>query len=140
MTNKDKVYKLLKGIETGDADAASVGLQREAALQQLALGGELGAARAETMRGTIARFERLEAAQAELQNAGPFLRAYRAVHLNDVDIAKEAWQDFKPAVPLTFEGAVFSGAGLVMGGLVISVLFGLFRLIFRRRNVAERSA
>lgn len=127
-------------VEEFDADAASVGLGREQALAELSSGGALGEARADTMRGTIARFERLDTALVELKDAGPFLRAYRAAHLNDVDIAKAAWEDFKPAVPLTFEGAVFTGAGLVFGGLAVSLILGLLRLLFRRRNVAEPSA
>jgi len=127
-------------VEDFDADAASVGLEREAALKQLAEGGALGAARADTMRGKIDRYNRLNAALGALNEAGPFMRAYHAAHLNDADIARAAWADYKPSVPLTFEGAVFSGAGLVGGGLVVSLLLGLLRLPFRRRNVAEHSA
>lgn len=127
-------------VEEFDADAAGVGMGREQALVALSSGGALGAARADTMRETIARHDRLQAALAELKDAGPFMRAYRATHLNDVGIAKAAWEDFKPAVPLTFEGAVFSGAGLVFGGLAVSFVLGVMRLVFRRRNVAEGPA
>lgn len=123
-----------------DADAARVGLERETALVELAEAGALGAARAETMRATIERYDRLETALVDMKDAGPFMRAYHAAHLNDLDIAQAAWVEFKPAVPLTFEGAVFSGAGLVSGWLVISMLIGLIRLPFRRRNAAESAA
>jgi hypothetical protein len=116
-----------------DADAASVGLSREAALRDLANGGALGAARADSMQGTIARKDRLEAALGALQDAGPFTRAYHVLQFNDREIARAAFSDFKPAVPLTFEGAVFSGAGFLGGFLGIAMVFGLLRRLFRRR-------
>lgn len=127
-------------VEEFDADAAKVGLGREAALSELGSAGALGVARAETMRRTIDRYARLEAALVDLQNAGPFMRAYHVTHFNDRDIAEAALQEFKPAVPLTFEGAVFSGAGLVAGFVGVSILLGFLRLLVGRRNVAGRSA
>ena len=127
-------------VEDFDADAASVGLGRDAALEELSKGGALGAARAETMRTTIARFERLEAGLVVLEEKGPFLRAYHAVQFNDPEIAKAAWEDFKPAMPLTFEGAVFSGVGFVGAGLGLSLIFAVFRRLFRRRKPAHGAA
>lgn len=134
------VDELRQFVEDFDADAARVGLGREQALSELSRAGALGAERAETMQSTIERFDRLSSALADLKDAGPFSRAYHAVHFNDPGIAQAAWQDFKPAVPLTFEGAIFSGAGLAAGGLLVSIFLGFLRMIFRRRNVAERSA
>ena len=123
-----------------DADAASVGLGRDEALTQLAAGGELGAARAETMANTINRYERLRAAQNTLESAGPFSRAYNVAQFNDREIAQAALADFKPAVPVTFEGAVFAIGGLLSGSALVSLVLSLLRLPFRRRKAAEGSA
>jgi hypothetical protein len=117
-----------------DADAASVGLSRDEALQELGASGELGAARAETIGTTVQRYERMKDALEVLQTAGPFTRAYNAVQFNDLDIAQAAMDDFKPAVPLNFEGVVFTGIGFLTGWLVIGLVLGLLgRVIFGRR-------
>ncbi|MCZ4351089.1 DUF2937 family protein [Roseovarius aestuarii] len=115
-----------------DADAAALGLTRETALLDLSQGGQMGAARAETMAGTIARYERLSADLEALQGAGPFTRAYRARSLTDPEIAQAAWADFKPAMPLTFEGAVFSAGGFFGGLGVMGALLALLRWPFRK--------
>lgn len=120
-----------------DADAAKVGASRSDALAQLVQGGAIGAARAETMEHTITRYERLKTAHAHLQNAGPFTRAYKASHVNDPEIVKAAWDDFKPAVPLNFEGLIFAGVGFLSGLLALSLVFGALRMLFRRRKRAD---
>lgn len=127
-------------VEDFDTDAASLGLDRETALTQLAAGGALGTARAGSMERTIARYQRLDAALMDLRDADPFQRARHVTRLNDLEIARAAWEDFKPAVPLTLEGAAFSGVGFLGGMLSISLFFGLLRLLFgggrRRRRTA----
>lgn len=124
-------------VEQFDQDASGLGLSREAALADLAQGGEIGALRAERMTGVFARYDRLQAALDQLQGAGPFSRAYYAAQLNDADLAKATWEDYKPSVPLTFEGIVFSGAGLIAGFIGVSILLGLLRMVFRRRKSAD---
>lgn len=123
-----------------DADAARLGFTRDQALVQLAQGGEIGAARATTMSKTIDRYESLNEAIGELQNAGPFMRAYRSSQINDLEIIQAAWADFKPAVPLTFAGLIFSGVGFFLGFIGVSMIFGTLRMLFRRRNTAEGGA
>lgn len=119
-----------------DADAAEVGLAREAALQQLAQGSALGAARADTMRATIHRYERLRDAQLALESAGPVQRILHARQFNDAEIAKEAWADFQPALPFTVEGLVFAGVGGVLGAAILRVLLGSLGWVFGRRKLA----
>ena len=104
-----------------DADAARLGLTREAALADLAQGGRMGAERSETMARTMARHARLSADLAALEGAGPFTRARLAAHLGDREIARRTAEAFKPAVPVTFEGAVFAGTGFVLGALIVGL-------------------
>ena len=116
-----------------EADATELGLSREAALVDLAAGGDMGRARAETVAGTITRQARLEADLRALEGAGPFTRAYEMRRFSDSEIATRAWEAHKPAVPLSFEGGMFAGAGFLGGVGLIGGLMGLLRRIFRRR-------
>ena len=129
------VDELTLFVEGFDADATSVGLTREAALEDMAASGDLGAARAETIGTTIVRYEKMSAALEVLQSSGPFTRAYNAIQFNDLDVARAAADDFKPAVPVTFEGAVFTGFGFIGGWIAIALTLGILRrLIFGRRR------
>lgn len=123
-----------------DADAAKLDITRTQALVQLAQGGEMGAARAETMANTMARHTRLTGDLAALRDAGPFTRIYNAGRFRDGEIAAAALNDFKPALPFTFEGLVFSGAGFVVGLGVCMAFFAtiaaVLRLPFGRRKTA----
>ncbi|MDO6726732.1 DUF2937 family protein [Cognatishimia sp. 1_MG-2023] len=123
-----------------DADAAQVGVTRDVALAQLAEGGAIGAARAETMQVTITRYERLSSARDALQDAGPFMRAYHSAKINDPEIVHAAWAEFKPAVPLSFEGAVFAVSGFFAAFIGSYAVLGCLRLLFRRRKAANRTA
>lgn len=127
------VDELSRVVAEFDADAAGVGMTRDMALSELANGGDLGAARAETMARSIERHERLSADLKALEGAGPFTRAYLAARMTDRDVAQRAMENFKPAVPATFEGAVFAGVGFLFGLLVLGALFAILKWPFRRR-------
>lgn len=128
------VDELTRVVAQFDRDAATLGLSRDAALAQLATGGDFGAARAASLRATVARQARLSADLHALEGAGPFMRARLAAHLGDPDIATRAWGAYRPALPLTFEGAVFAGAGFGAGWLALSGLWALLSRLFRRRR------
>lgn len=130
------VDELSRVVAEFDADAADVGLSREAALVDLAQGGQMGAERADTMVGTIERHRRLSDDLAALKSAGPFTRAAQAGRFMDVEIARAAWEDYKPAVPLTFEGAVFAGLGFALLGTALALVISFCRRLFRRRRPA----
>jgi len=128
----DELSRVVAGFDT---DASALGLSRAAALEELASGSEMGRARAQTVSATIARHARLSADLAALQDAGPFTRAYELRRFSDPEIAARAWQAYKPAVPMSFEGAVFAGAGLLGGmGLMGGLLAGLGGLLRRGRR------
>lgn len=130
------VDELSRVVAEFDADAAEVGLTREAALEDLEQGGAMGAARAETMGQTFDRHARLTADLEALQGAGPFTRAYLATRMTDRGVAQRAWEDFKPAMPVTFEGAVFAGVGFLTGLFILGALISILRMPFRRQAPA----
>lgn len=125
------VDELQQFVAEFDADAAEAGMDRAGALADLAQGGTFGAARAETMTNTIARFDRLAESYRLIKDAGPFMRAYSVAHLNDGEIARATYDDFRPALPLTFEGLFFAIAGLLAGALSVGGLGALIRAPFR---------
>lgn len=130
------VDELSRVVADFDASAAAEGLSRDEALEQMRGTAFVERRRADMTR-TLTRYEQLTADLAALQSAGPFTRAYRIAHFDDTDIARRAAQDFKPAVPLTFEGLSFAGLGLLLGSLLITLLRDLLGLLmrpFRRRS------
>lgn len=126
------VDELSRVVADFDADAAGVGLTRQEALEDLSHGSSMGRARAETMTKTIARHDRLSADLAALQGAGPFTRAYLAANMSDPQIARRAWETYKPAAPVTFEGVIFAGVGFVTGLMILGAILSLLRMPFRR--------
>lgn len=120
-----------------DADAAGLDLSREAALVDLATGGEMGQARAETMVRTIERHDRLAHDLEQMQGLGPFSRAKYAARFTDGELAGRVWENYKPAMPVTFEGISFAVVGFLGGLMLFSALISLLRLpfnLFRRRS------
>ena len=116
-----------------DKSAAGVGLSRDAALASMT-GNDFQRARRADMTRSFARLDRLEGDLVALKGATALQRVTMAGRFRDAMIAERAWQDFKPAVPLTFDGLVFAGGGFLAGfGLMFGIGAGL-RRIFRRRK------
>jgi hypothetical protein len=129
------VDELTRIIDDFDADAASFDMTREAALVDLASGGQMGLARADAMAGTIDRHRRLSGDLEEIQGLGPFSRIKYAARLTDRELASRVWENYKPAMPVTFEGAVFAFVGFLGGWMLFSAVWGVLRLpftLFRR--------
>ena len=118
-----------------DASATASDLTREDALAQMQ-GTPFLERRSADMTRSIARFERLSSDLETLQGQGPFMRAYNGTRFTDEEIARAAWEAYQPAVPVNFAGLTFAGAGFVLGSLALSLLFGLLRMSFRRRQRA----
>lgn len=119
-----------------DASAASAGLTREEALEQMQGTDFLDNRRADMTR-TFERHARLSADLAALQGEGPFMRAYRGARMTDPQIAKAAWEVYQPALPLNMAGAIFAGVGFLLGGVLLRGVLGIVRWPFRRRNKVE---
>ncbi|WP_136443010.1 DUF2937 family protein [Pacificoceanicola onchidii] len=134
------VDELSRQVTRYETDAEKVGLTLDELLVRLGEEGPLSEKQADNMRSDIARHDRLSADLATLQGAGPFMRAKLATHLGDRDIAERAMSTYKPAAPVTFEGAVFAGSGFVAGWLGLNALFAFlagawssFTSLFRRK-------
>ncbi len=117
-----------------DASAAAEGLTREDALAQMVGTGFVERRRAD-MENTFDRLDRLSADLFALRDASAVQRLTQAARLRDTELAQATWQDFKPAVPLTLDGAICALVGFFAAGGVIGAILRLPRL-FRRRRTA----
>ena len=118
-----------------DASATASDLTREEALAQMQ-GTAFLERRGADMARSITRYENLSSDLETLQGQGPFMRAYNGTRLTDPEIAQAAWEAFQPAVPVNFAGLTFAGVGFLGGSLAMSLIFGLLRMPFRRRQTA----
>lgn len=125
-----RVDELKITTERFDATAKDAGLTREEALGDLS-GSEFRDQHGENIRDDFDRYERLSASLTLLRQeraAGRLALSYSAF---DADTAKKAWDDFRPALPLTVEGGAFALGGFVGGFALIS---GLGALMPRRKK------
>lgn len=122
-----------------DADARASGHTRDAALGRLRGDPDrLVSLQGEAMRANIERRNRLESQRAAFVDAGPFQRLYVMTRDPDIDIARAAYRDFEPAVPVTNEGIVMGLIGFALGwGLTRLLGLPLRRMFFRRRRVVQ---
>lgn len=97
-----------------DRSAATFGMSRHQALDEMN-GSPFLQRRQADLRRTISRYEELSEAYAAVRYAGPFTRFYDLQHMQDPEILSGTWKDYRPAVPLTFEGAVFGLFGFLIG-------------------------
>lgn len=126
------VDELSRQVNRYEGDAAEAGLSLTAYIEALAAEGELSKTQAANIEDDITRHDRLSGMLGDLQSVGPFSRARLAVsHLSDAEIAKAALDDFKPALPATFEGASFAGAGFLGGWLGLGLVFALLGALWR---------
>jgi hypothetical protein len=87
------------------------------------------------MRANIERRDRLERQRAAFAEAGSFQRLAVMMREADTDIARAAYGDFEPAVPVTNEGIVMGLIGFALGWVLTRLLgLPLRRLFFRRRQ------
>jgi hypothetical protein len=124
-------------VVTGDFDraAAAGGLTRTAALERYnASNDSFLAGRGTSMTATFQRYEQLSTTLRQIEGAGPVERFQSIPAYFDTDIGRRTLEAYKPAVPVTPEGFLYAGAGFLVGFLVLSSLWRVCALPFRRRQ------
>lgn len=93
----------------------------------------------QVMRDTVDRVDALSTADAAIRNASMFTRPLVFLRHVDFSIAHATWTIFKPAVPTTFEGAIYAAFGVL---LMLAVYHGGVKYPVRRawRRRTERRA
>jgi hypothetical protein len=86
--------------------------------------------------GDLERYDQLAAALKELQNAPAYKKFFVFIKNIDLDIARAAWDNFTPGLPVTLEGAAYAAAGIVVGMILY---FCVSRLIIQAvKKIAGR--
>ncbi len=132
-------------VENFDASAAASGLSRDEALGTYEETNNTFLTRqGEDVETTINRYERLETQLQALENANIVTRVTDIALYYDSDIASRAMENFNPAVPVTTEGFVYAGIGVLAGYFFVAGLGwaghrSYRRLRRRRTSVASDS-
>lgn len=121
-----------------DESASANGLTRDAALNELQ-GTDFLVARRADMQSAFARHQRLSDNLTFLRLATPMERIAMPHRLADPDTLEATWGDFRPAMPLTAEGAVASAVGFGAGWGAVTLLLSILLWPFRRRAVQSRN-
>ncbi len=120
--------------------AAQSGLTLDQFIHQTQANAEPSVARlGDVMADAVTRVDQLAAAQAAIQDAGPFLRPFAFLRHLDPAIAHATWSIFRPAVPTTLEGLLYASIGIVV--LLATYHLGVRRPVVRAvRRRRERAA
>ena len=116
-----------------DATATANGLSREAALVAMSGSAVLTDQQAD-MRVTLALQAQLADNLAALRAAGPLERLTMPQRFGDVETLSATYADFRPALPVTTEGAITAGLGYVGGWFTVAALLRFLAMFFRRRQ------
>jgi hypothetical protein len=118
-----------------ELSATSFGLTRDQALARYAAtGDDFIRGRGVTMANIISRYETLSATLAEIQGAIGWERFSHLPQYFDSDVGRRALESYRPAVPVTVEGAIYAIGGFMLGYLLVSGLVRFLMLPFRRRT------
>ena len=94
--------------------AAQSGLTLDRLISQTSANADPAVARlGGVMTGAVSRVDTLEAAQTAIQHASLWSRPFVFLRNIDPEIARATWTIFKPAVPTTAEGLVYSLVGML---------------------------
>lgn len=125
-----------------DFDRAAVegGLDRATALGRYeGANDDFLAGRGTAMTATFERYAALQATLRRIEGAGAVERFQSLPAYLDSEIGQRTLENYRPAVPVTMEGILYAGGGFILGYLVLSGLWRLVMLPFRRRRYAAHS-
>ncbi|MGV8855141.1 MAG: DUF2937 family protein [Devosia sp.] len=125
--------------EDFDRSATAGGLDRVQALTRYGTSNDsFLAEQGSAMAATFARYDYLRATLAEIAGADAVTRFKSLPAYLDSDIGRRTLQNYQPAVPVTVEGVLYAGGGFILGYLVLSAIWRLLTLPFRRRRPVYR--
>lgn len=122
-----KLYAELEGA------AQAFGLEVDPYLDKLAANADpMVSNNAQIQQNAVGRYYRYSEALAALRDRSPWVRPFQLIRHYDPSI--HAALDFEPNVPLTIEGAVYAGLGVLLALLVMGFFQWLGGVIFRKRR------
>lgn len=124
-------------VEDFDRAAVEGGLDRAAALTRYeGANDDFLAGRGTAMTATFERYAALQATLRRIEGASAVERFQSLPAYLDSEIGQRTLENYRPAVPVTMEGILYAGGGFILGYLVLSGLWRLVMLPFRRRRYA----
>ena len=114
-----------------DVTAKMRGLSREEALAQLE-GTAFKEDLRDTMGATLARYDRLQADYDTMKAQSVVQRLSTPWNFADSELARRTWDTFKPALPLTVDGAICAAVGFVSGWAIMAAFLSLLLWPVRR--------
>ncbi|MCB1414939.1 MAG: DUF2937 family protein [Nitratireductor sp.] len=115
-----------------DKDAAASDMTREEALTRYSRSQDRFLRdRGASIDQTLLRHARLTQQREALEAAIPLMKPFHVAQYADPALVEGAWEDFKPAVPLTAEGGIYAAGGAVTGWFLIALLFGFLGWLWR---------
>lgn len=128
------VYELSLVVADFEKDAAAQNLTSVEALERYqASSDQFLKDRGQSMAKTIKRFKRLNDQLVSFQNANGVEQVYILGQNLDPEMVEQTLEIFEPAVPLTPTGFGFAALGLLLGGGMLRLIYGLLSWPFRRK-------
>ena len=106
-----RIAELRPIVEEFEANVAQYGYTRETAMAECASASGLLDALCSTYESAVERYASLSIHYAELQEAGEYMRPVTLARTQLPDITQSVYEEFKPAVPTTADGAAYAGGG-----------------------------
>jgi len=125
------VDELATVVSDFDATATATGSTRTQALSSMMAGDAFLKRRGTDMERTINRFEYLDESYTLLKDAGAYERLAYLRRFGDPQITKNAWGDFQPAIPLSFDALLLLFGGYIFG---YGAVAGSGRMVKRRKT------
>jgi hypothetical protein len=120
-----------------DADSRVLGLSRDQGVAHLRESADsLARGRGDRIEQNTARLESLTQQQQAMRGAAPLSQLAAVLAHADARVARGAFADYKPGLPLTADGAICAAAGFLG-------ILGLLRLLtprLRRKTLAKAGA
>lgn len=134
----DELNALVAGFDT---QAQAQSLDRNRAIARLKANDDpLARERGASMADTVTRRDRLQLQKDIMATASPLSQVMVLAEGLDPGVARQAFADFQPAVPVTPSGFVSGGIGLVLGWLATHLLAWPIRRRRAPRQVAATTA
>ncbi len=129
------IDELRQVVEDFDQDADRSGMSRNKAVEQMIESQEkFPKDRGMSMQRTFTRFDSLTNQKLKMDRAHPVTRPLFILANPDLKVIDGAWEDYRPALPLTLAGVAYGVVGLLCFAIIVRLVIGGWRRVRRRRN------
>ncbi|WP_411819327.1 DUF2937 family protein [Hyphococcus formosus] len=131
-----RIDELRPIVEEFDANIEQYNYTRDQALTECRTATGLLDALCTTYVSTVQRYELLTAHMAKLESVDDNVRPLILARTQMRDITTSVYEQYKPAIPTTIDGAIYAGGGFAVLWGGASFIFGLLGSMFGGRRYA----